>query len=204
MGRMFGWIGPIGYLVAVVATCVALVSGTLAMYIHAGCVPEHPRFDIVALCVWFLAILWFVFQAAILRSDEVADEKWTAHFLNVSLVSRIVLVPLGVAALWHAALCAIHAPSTLMSIATFGACELVPFAVIVPAAAYQICAATRLANRGMLKPGALVAHVLLALLPVVGFVACCSLHVNGHAALDYAHDVRVARLAAEKVQESIE
>ncbi len=222
MGRCLGWIGPVAYLAAVafIVLCgVSVLSGNELLNDWAVFGGAVEGFDAsvagwVFLGAWAAAVVWFMAQAAVIHGDAGEDERWTQHMLNVGLASRIVLMPLCV-------LLSVSAIGFL--VAAFGgfdavgatwtaeAVELVELAIVtefsafvlvLPAVLYQVCAATRLANRGLIGAESLVGNVLFALLPTVGFVSMCGLHVNGRESVLDEHDRRVMReMLAQPVPE---
>lgn len=227
MGRFVGWIGPIAYLVVVVAAALVGGGGHVMSYLSSPDPLADPSIvstmsaagasvyllGPVLVVAWLAAILWFVAQAANLHADKLEDEKWSAHMLAVGFASRLLLAPLCVfctlAALFFALggiaglSWGVELSANVLAVAL--SFEVLGILLTLPASLYQICAATRLANRGLLSPQALVGHVLCALLPTAGFMAMCGLYVNGRASLLAAHDARVARealaAAAEKTDE---
>lgn len=226
MGRFVGWIGPVAYLAAVVlavASCAWFTSvpgvgygvsflASLFMGVADGSTTTPLTQDsldslttcaIILAIVWVVAVLWFAWQAAVLH-EGVEDERWTSHMLSVALVSRVVLAPLGIFCTVSAALCVgaaigagVGAHGGLLSAALWT--ELVGIVLLLPATLYQICASTRLANRGLLSGTALAWNIILALLPTLGFVAMCGLYVNGREELLASHDRRVIAEALEAV-----
>ena len=218
MGRFVGWIAPVAYLVAVIAgagLCAWYtsfpgigywVSSLAGMFLGTTAVTQA-ALDPVVTCaialgvVWVIAVLWFAWQAAVLH-EGVEDERWTSHMLSVAMVSRVVLAPLGVFFTVSAALCigagigagvGVHAGMFGIALWT----ELLGIVVVLPGALYQACAATRLANRGLMGSTALAWNVVLAFMPTLGFVAMCGLYVNGREELLAAHDRRVVAEALE-------
>lgn len=200
MGRFIGWIGPVTYMATALMVVVGhLVYGTCPdplMLLGASYITD---LYVVLTAIWFVAILWFIWQAAIYH-EGLEDERWTAHMLAVGLVSRIVLAPIGIfcttsVALWAGV--AIEAgPGAYPG---FAANALQTFAMgafmMVPAVLYQVCGATRLANRGLLGSTSLVCNVILAFFPTLGLVAACGLYVNGREELIASHDRRVVNEA---------
>ena len=175
MGRFVGWIAPVAYLAAVIVGVGACawftsfpgigywVSALAGMFMGTTSATTTPvtqaALDPLVVCAWVLAImwlvavLWFAWQAAVLH-EGVEDERWTSHMLSVALVSRVVLAPVGIFCTVSAALCigagigagaSVH--SGMFSMALWA--ELLGIVLIVPGALYQICAATRLANRAL-------------------------------------------------------
>lgn len=200
MGRFIGWIGPVVYM----ATALMVVAGLLAyvacpdplMLLGASYVTD---LHVILAVIWFIAILWFIWQAAVYH-EGLEDERWTAHMLAVGLVSRMALAPIGIfctasAALWVGV--AIEAgPGTYPGLATNALQTFVMGAfMMVPAVLYQVCGATRLANRGLLGSTSLVCNVILAFFPTLGLVAMCGLYVNGREELIASHDRRVVKEA---------
>lgn len=226
MGRFFGWVGPVAYLVtvALVAACgyCLVFSGAAADYgvigfqggvpVYGWNYTANPLRDLGELLVftplgwgpvlvWFAALLWFVGQAGVAHANKAEDERWTAHMLSVGFVGRLVLVPLNVL-LTLSALGAVATflvapgPAGNLGLLNFGLwLELFNVMLALPFAVYQMCGATRLANRGLMRTTPLVWHTVLSFLPTVGFVSMCALFVNGRAVLWDAHDRRVAREA---------
>lgn len=235
MGRMFGWVGPIAYLVAVLIAAVSAACGAAGAWTGGLCwdMGAAPTADVpgavvaswtapaaaagpaaaasgwaslplLVLCgAWLFALVWFGCQAIILHPDKLEDERWTAHMMNVALVSRLVLLPLNVALALGSLALAAHGlagqagPSALAA-ALFVA--LTGVLLALPAAVYHLCSATRLANRGMLGVSGLVGHAVLSFFPLLGFVATASLYVNGRASLLAEHDRRVAEEALGRAQ----
>lgn len=226
MGRFVGWIGPVAYLAAVilaVASCAWFTSvpgvgygvsflaslfmgaadGSTTTPLTQDSLDSLTTFAIVLAVAWVVAVLWFAWQAAVLH-EGVEDERWTSHMLSVAQVSRVVLAPLGIFCTVSAALCVgaaigagVGAHGGLLSAALWT--ELAGMVLMLPAALYQICAATRLANRHLMGGTALAWNIVLALLPTLGFVAMCGLYVNGREELLAAHDRRVVTEALEAV-----
>lgn len=225
MGRFVGWIAPVAYLAAIIVgagVCAWYasfpgigywVSSLAGMFLGTTGPTTTPMtqasLDPVVTCaivlgiVWIIAVLWFAWQAAVLH-EGVEDERWTSHMLSVAMVSRVVLAPLGVFFTVSAALCigagigaGIGAHAGMFGIALWT--ELVGIVVVFPAALYQVCSATRLANRGLMGATALAWNIVLAFMPTLGFVAMCGLYVNGREELLAAHDRRVTAEALETV-----
>lgn len=121
MGRFFGWVGPVAYLLAVglaVLCGLALVAGPNIDYgvvaysqgapVYGVTYSAGPLYELGTLLAfspytggllaafWLAALLWFIFQAGTIRTDAAEDERWTAHMLTVAFVGRLVLAPLGV------------------------------------------------------------------------------------------------------------
>lgn len=196
MGRFIGWIGPVVYM----ATALMVVAGFLVyiacpnplMLLGAG---HITNLHVALAVIWFVAILWFIWQAAVYH-EGLEDERWTAHMLAVGLVSRIVLAPIGIfrttsAALW-AGIAIEAGPGTYPGLATNVLQTFVMGSfTMVPAVLYQVCGATRLANRGLLGSTSLVCNVILAFFPTLGLVAMCGLYVNGREGLIASHDRRI-------------
>ena len=222
MGRFLGWIGPVVYLAAVVfiVLCgVSVLSGNELLESCAIFSGSIEGFDAsiagwVFLGAWALAVVWFMAQAAVIHGDAGEDESWTHHMLNVGLASRIVLMPLCVLLSVSAigfVVTAFGGFDVVGATWTPGAVELVELAIVtefaafvlvLPAVLYQLCAATRLANRGLIGAESLVGNVLFALLPTIGFISMCGLHVNGRESVLDEHDRRVMReMLAQPVPE---
>lgn len=201
MGRFIGWIGPVVYM----ATALIIAAGLLVystcpdlLMLLGGSYITDLRVAILAV-IWFVAILWFIWQAAVYH-EGLEDERWTAHMLAVGLVSRIVLAPIGIFCAASAALWAgfaieagpgIYPGFVANALQTF----ILGAFIMVPAVLYQVCGATRLANRDLLSSRSLVCNVILAFFPTLGLVAMCGLYVNGREELITSHDRRVVNEA---------
>lgn len=225
MGRFFGWIGPVAYLLTVallVACGYALYAGVDVSYHFVGIGQQgavygysytsNPLYELggmlvftpaalVPVAVWFVAVLWFVFQAAIMHPDKGEDERWTSHMLTVGFVGRLVLMPLSVLMTAAAVSCVfafvvLPGPAGNLFMLNLGLwLELLGIMLVLPFTLYQLCAATRLGNRGLMGSTGVVWHAVLSFMPTVGFVSMCGLFVNGRETLLAAHDRRVAEEA---------
>lgn len=230
MGRFFGWIGPVAYLLTVallVACGYALYAGVDVSYHFAGIgqagavygysYASNPLYELggmlvftpaglIPIAVWFVAILWFVFQAAIMHPDKNEDERWTSHMLTVGFVGRLVLMPLSVLLTVAAAACVasfavLPGPAGNYFMLNLGLwLELLGIMLVLPFTLYQLCAVTRLGNRGLMGSTGVVWHAVLSFLPTVGFVSMCGLFVNGRESLIAAHDRRVAEEAKAETE----
>ena len=230
MGRFFGWIGPVAYLLTVallVACGYALCAGVDVSYHFAGIgqagaiygysYASNPLYELggmlvftpaglIPIAVWFVAILWFVFQAAIMHPDKNEDERWTSHMLTVGFVGRLVLMPLSVLLTVAAAACVasfavLPGPAGNYFMLNLGLwLELLGIMLVLPFTLYQLCAVTRLGNRGLMGSTGVVWHAMLSFLPTVGFVSMCGLFVNGRESLIAAHDRRVAEEAKAETE----
>lgn len=230
MGRFFGWIGPVAYLLTVallVACGYALCAGVDVSYHFAGIgqagaiygysYASNPLYELggmlvftpaglIPIAIWFVAILWFVFQAAIMHPDKNEDERWTSHMLTVGFVGRLVLMPLSVLLTVAAAACVasfamLPGPAGNYFMLNLGLwLELLGIMLVLPFTLYQLCAVTRLGNRGLMGSTGVVWHAVLSFLPTVGFVSMCGLFVNGRESLIAAHDRRVAEEAKAETE----
>ncbi len=226
MGRFFGWVWPVVYLltVALMVACscyLLLVEPTVdysvlgyrnGVPIYGWSYESDPLRDLagsfmfpplswVVPVVWFVAMLWFIFQAGILHPDRLEDERWTAHMLSVGFVGRLVLMPLNVLLTLSflgsvATFLVLPGPANNLGLLNFGLwIGLLNIMTVLPFTVYQLCGATRLANRNLMGTTALVWHAVLSFLPTAGFVSMCALFANGRSALWAEHDRRVAREA---------
>ncbi|MBR2834649.1 MAG: hypothetical protein IKE43_02920 [Coriobacteriales bacterium] len=208
MGRMIGWIGPVLYILMVAGMGIysyfMLSSGVaahtaLAFYGIPIVLPlSAPTTLLIMAGFWSLAMLWFFVQVGITHEDKLEDELWCNHMLNVAFVSRLFLIPFMVTLFVYAVL-------TLLGFTAMGGtsvfwallCELIAVVATIPAACYQISSVNRLAKRDSTFKNTRAFHIVLAFLPILGFVAMSGIYTNGKEVLINSHDERIIRENAQ-------